>query len=84
MKYQAFVRELDVWARVDHPHVVPLIGFYWDAEDDMALFISPLMEMGTLHKYLHNNSVIPLQQRINLVSTYISVPECNTNGGISQ
>lgn len=44
---QALGRELKVWSRVNHPNVVPLIGFHLSPTVDAAWLLSP-WHLGTL------------------------------------
>lgn len=45
-------RELKVWAELDHPHILPLLGYYLDIEYKTAILISEYMPCGDLKEYL--------------------------------
>ncbi|KAG9048477.1 hypothetical protein FS837_012786 [Tulasnella sp. UAMH 9824] len=45
-------REIYVWAALDHPNVLELLGFAF--EDEIPCLISPWCENGTVKKYLQN------------------------------
>ncbi|KAG8946365.1 hypothetical protein FRC00_009649, partial [Tulasnella sp. 408] len=45
-------RELKVWAGLQHPHVLPLLGFYLGEDYQLALLISEYMGHGDLKNYL--------------------------------
>ncbi|KAG8906540.1 hypothetical protein FRC01_007983, partial [Tulasnella sp. 417] len=45
-------RELKVWARLRHPHVLPLVGFYVGDNYDPAVLISEYMVHGDLKDYI--------------------------------
>ena len=70
--HQSFARELRVWSRVDHPNVLPLTGFFLDANATVALFIAPFEPHGNLRRYLERalTSDVPLSdtRRLELVS----------------
>ncbi|KAG9002287.1 hypothetical protein FRB90_011409 [Tulasnella sp. 427] len=45
-------RELKIWANLQHPHVLPLLGFYLDDGGDAAILISEYMIHGDLTDYM--------------------------------
>ncbi|KAG9043783.1 Negative regulator of mitotic exit [Tulasnella sp. UAMH 9824] len=45
-------RELKIWARVKHPNILPLIGYYLSENYEIARFISPFMTNGNVSQYL--------------------------------
>lgn len=45
-------RELKVWAGLQHPHVLPLLGFYLDPDYKSAVLISEYMGHGDLKNYI--------------------------------
>ncbi|KAG9023045.1 hypothetical protein FS837_006032, partial [Tulasnella sp. UAMH 9824] len=53
-KQEAFrlARELKIWAKVNHPNILPLIGYYLSESYGIARFISPLMSNGNVSQYL--------------------------------
>ncbi|KAG9027287.1 hypothetical protein FS837_004315 [Tulasnella sp. UAMH 9824] len=59
-------RELKVWAGLQHPHVLPLLGFYLDNDCKSAVLISEYMNHGDLKSYIAK--VKPsLDERLSLV-----------------
>ncbi|KIO25406.1 hypothetical protein M407DRAFT_25310 [Tulasnella calospora MUT 4182] len=45
-------RELNVWAKIRHPNVVELIGYYLDDKYESPLLISALMPNGNVLEYI--------------------------------
>ncbi|KIO31665.1 hypothetical protein M407DRAFT_67706, partial [Tulasnella calospora MUT 4182] len=45
-------RELKVWAGLQHPHVLPLLGFYLGDDYKSAVLISEYMDYGDLKSYI--------------------------------
>ena len=64
---QVFARELKVWAGVEHPHIVPLVGFHLSKSRDIAWLISPYMKHGNIREYLSGQKT-PRLTRMRLVS----------------
>lgn len=64
---QAFARELRVWTDLDHPNVLPLVGFYLNSEEGVCWFISPFMTEGNVREYLERANPDMLA-RLRLVS----------------
>jgi len=56
-------REMNVWERLDHPHVAPLRGFIMDHDGTPGL-VSPWYSEGNVLNYLKNN---PFADRRKLV-----------------
>ncbi|KAJ6529709.1 kinase-like domain-containing protein [Mycena capillaripes] len=46
-------REVNVWCRLDHPNVVPLLGITYDFGTSLSM-VSPWLHKGTLHMYLES------------------------------
>lgn len=64
---QRLARELNVWAKIRHPNVVPLIGYYLDDKCESPLLISALMTNGNVLEYIERFKPVT-EQRIELVS----------------
>ncbi|KAG8927063.1 Negative regulator of mitotic exit, partial [Tulasnella sp. 408] len=45
-------RELKIWASVNHPNILPLIGYHLSHNYEIARFISPYMTNGNVSQYL--------------------------------
>ncbi|KAG8905384.1 hypothetical protein FRC01_008374 [Tulasnella sp. 417] len=45
-------RELKVWSGLQHPHVLPLLGFYLGDDYKLAVLISEYMSYGDLKSYI--------------------------------
>ncbi|KAG9041015.1 Negative regulator of mitotic exit [Tulasnella sp. UAMH 9824] len=50
-------RELRIWAKMNHPNLLPLIGYYLSENYEIARFISPLMTNGNVSQYLERAQV---------------------------
>lgn len=46
-----------VWSRLDHPNIVPLVGFYLDLQSDVMWLISNWESLGNIVDYLAANEV---------------------------
>ncbi|KAG8961163.1 hypothetical protein FRC00_013062 [Tulasnella sp. 408] len=55
-------RELKIWARLNHPNILPLIGYYLSENYETARFISPLMANGNVSQYLERAQVDVLKR----------------------
>lgn len=66
---QAFARELQVWADLEHPNILPLVGFHLNSEEGISWFISPFMTEGNIREYLERIKPHMLQ-RLQLASTH--------------
>ncbi|KAG8921163.1 hypothetical protein FRC01_000381 [Tulasnella sp. 417] len=53
---QRLARELIVWAKLKHPNIVELIGYYLDDKCDSALFVSEYMANGNVTQYIQQSS----------------------------
>ncbi|KIO31637.1 hypothetical protein M407DRAFT_67694, partial [Tulasnella calospora MUT 4182] len=49
-------RELRVWARLQHPHVLPLLGYYLDENLKIAVLISDYQTHGDLRDYIEQEN----------------------------
>ncbi|KAG8993054.1 hypothetical protein FRB90_000802 [Tulasnella sp. 427] len=56
-------RELNIWAKIDHPNIVKLIGYYLDDKYQSPLLISELMINGNVLSYIRRYNP-HIQQRI--------------------
>ncbi|KAJ7658275.1 kinase-like domain-containing protein, partial [Mycena polygramma] len=59
-------REVNVWCRLDHPNIVPLLGITYDFGPALSM-VSPWLKSGTLHAYLKSTAVLPGNQRLLLM-----------------
>ena len=48
---QGLVRELEIWAKLHHPNVLPLLGFIVDADSKYPSLVSEWMPNGTVLQY---------------------------------
>lgn len=60
--------ELNVWAKIMHPNVVELSGWYLDEKYESPLLISALLPNGDVLTYIENFKP-DIQQRIAFVSS---------------
>ncbi|KAI5120412.1 hypothetical protein M0805_006913 [Coniferiporia weirii] len=56
-------KELHIWCKLDHPHILPLLGFFFE-DNDYPSLVSEWMENGTVLKYLELHPDCDLQQMI--------------------
>ncbi|KAG8902975.1 hypothetical protein FRB99_003866, partial [Tulasnella sp. 403] len=61
------VRELTVHATLDHPNVLPLLGFHLSVELDQAWLISPYAPNGNIYDYLERVNP-PVHERLKLAN----------------
>ena len=67
--YQKLRREIDVWRRLDHDNIVPLLGVTTDVKPYTSMgMVSPWMENGDLTKFLRTTPPITVRRRLELVS----------------
>ncbi|KAG9000191.1 hypothetical protein FRB94_005635 [Tulasnella sp. JGI-2019a] len=46
------VREMKAWSKLQHPNILPLLGFYLSNNLDLALIVCPLQPYGNIKDYL--------------------------------
>ncbi|XP_020590286.1 LOW QUALITY PROTEIN: probable receptor-like protein kinase At1g33260 [Phalaenopsis equestris] len=63
--HRAFRLELDILLRLHHPHIVRLLG-YCDEQDDQGVLIFEFIPNGSLHEKLHSGSVLPWARRTSI------------------
>ncbi|KAG8902091.1 hypothetical protein FRB99_004845 [Tulasnella sp. 403] len=61
----ALVQELDVWAKLDHPNILPLRGFHLSSGLDEAWLVSPYAPNGNIFEYLERTN-LGLDERLEL------------------
>lgn len=61
---------LSIWPHLDHPNIVPLIGFYMSKDDPKGWLISPVMERGFLHDYIRDKE-LDMEVRLQLVRGFL-------------
>ncbi|KAF8193964.1 kinase-like domain-containing protein, partial [Mycena galopus ATCC 62051] len=49
-------REVNVWCRLNHPNIVPLLGITYDFGTSLSM-VSPWLQKGTLHTYLKSSDI---------------------------
>jgi len=47
-----FAREILVWMQLDHPNVLPLLGFHLDFNQNFTWFVSPWRAHGSISNYI--------------------------------
>lgn len=65
--HQRLARELRIWARLDHPNILRLIGYYLSPDMVTAQLISPLAQHGHLGEYI-TRSKPSQEKRMELVN----------------
>ncbi|KAG8900131.1 hypothetical protein FRC00_014338 [Tulasnella sp. 408] len=53
-----FARELRVWAGLDHPHILSLLGYHLDQNHRKAILVSDYMSNGDLKEYIEDQNPI--------------------------
>ncbi|KAG8894006.1 hypothetical protein FRB99_001576, partial [Tulasnella sp. 403] len=64
------VKELEVWAKLDHPNVLPLVGFHLSPRLDEAWLVSPYATNGNVFEYLERTN-LGLDERLELLNVLI-------------
>ncbi|KAG8898807.1 hypothetical protein FRB99_007140, partial [Tulasnella sp. 403] len=53
----ALVRELEVWAKLDHPNILPLVGFHLSSELDEAWLVLLYASNRNVFKYFERTNL---------------------------
>ncbi|KAG8901679.1 hypothetical protein FRB99_005173 [Tulasnella sp. 403] len=61
----ALVQELNVWAKLDHPNILPLRGFHLSSGLEEAWLVSPYAPNGNIFEYLERTN-LGLDERLEL------------------
>jgi len=62
-------QEIKVWARLQHEHILPLLGFVRDfTRSHVPSLVSPWMDNGTLVDFLKRSNALTRYERFRLVS----------------
>ncbi|KAG8914874.1 hypothetical protein FRC01_003880, partial [Tulasnella sp. 417] len=64
-------RELKIWAKVNHPNILPLIGYHLSENYEIAQFISPFMTNGNVTQYFESVQV-DLAKRLDITNILIN------------
>lgn len=68
---QRLARELRVWAKLKHPNILELVGYYLNSQMSIARLISPFMVNGNIDEYLRKTAdSVSNAFRIKLVAYY--------------
>lgn len=62
---------MKIWSDLDHPNVLPFLGFHLNAEMDDAFLISPFEPLGDVSQYIKREQP-SLDSRFELVSLSLS------------
>ena len=46
-----------MWSKLNHPNVLPLLGYAFDADTGYPMLISQWMDLGNLLAYIRSNDV---------------------------
>ncbi|KAG9046342.1 hypothetical protein FS837_004611 [Tulasnella sp. UAMH 9824] len=52
------VRELAIWAKLQHPHIVPLLGYHLGNDYENAILVSEYMPNGDLKDYIEKENPV--------------------------
>ena len=69
---QLFEKEIYVWSKLNHPNVLPLLGYAFDADTGYPMLISQWMVQGNALAYVRANDA-SIDRVMELVSTSIVV-----------
>ncbi|KIL59847.1 hypothetical protein M378DRAFT_969685 [Amanita muscaria Koide BX008] len=59
-RFKRMKRELLLWSKLNHPHILPLIGIACiEGDANLPALISPWMENGNIMEYLQQNPSLP-------------------------
>ncbi|KIL54563.1 hypothetical protein M378DRAFT_753083 [Amanita muscaria Koide BX008] len=59
-RYKRMKRELLLWSKLNHPHILPLVGIARvEGDANLPAFVSPWMENGNIMEYLKQNPSLP-------------------------
>jgi len=61
------VREIAIWRTLDHPHILPLVGFHLQSPYDDARLVCPYEPHGSVEQYLKEHNV-STSERLQMVS----------------
>ncbi|KAJ7923586.1 kinase-like protein, partial [Mycena leptocephala] len=64
---QRLRREVNVWCRLKHRNIVPLLGITYDFGTSLSM-VSPWLRRGTLHAYLEAGEAHPSDLRLDIAS----------------
>ncbi|KAG8981515.1 hypothetical protein FRB93_008571 [Tulasnella sp. JGI-2019a] len=70
------IREMKAWSGLEHPNILPLIGFYLSKGLDLALIVCPLQFHGNVKDYLQRvkPSILERLTLVGRLSPVLSVP----------
>lgn len=66
---QRLARELKIWAKLNHPNILDLLGYYLSKNFEIARLVSPLMINGNIATYITQHQP-DMGQRLDLVSAW--------------
>lgn len=65
---QAFEEEVRIWAKLDHPNVLPLLGYAVEPKTRYPIFVSEWMSNGSAWTYVTKNSELRFKPVARIVS----------------
>ncbi len=68
---QAIGREVRLWSKLNHPNVLPLLGYFLSGPKAIPNFVSEWMEKGTLTDYMKNRP-FDVREMCEMVSSFFS------------
>ncbi|KAG8992853.1 hypothetical protein FRB93_002175 [Tulasnella sp. JGI-2019a] len=63
----SLIREVKIWAQLDHPNILKFLGYYLSPDLDEILIISPWEPRGNINKYIVDTRP-DMPKRLNLLS----------------
>ncbi len=71
---ERFLREIEISARLDHPHILPL--FDSGEADGLLYFVMPYVEEGTLRDRLRREKQLPLEDALRIAREVVGALSC--------
>ena len=62
-----FEREIYIWSKLEHQHIVELLGYVTCPDTGYPLIISEWMDNGTAWSYLERNPNMPMMDLVVIV-----------------
>lgn len=67
-KHQIFEQEVYVWVKLDHPNILPLLGYAIEPTTGYPIIVSEWMHNGSAWSYLQKNPDLPFASILGIVS----------------
>lgn len=64
------MEKIDLWARLDHPNILDLIGFTTDPKYDLPILVSEWMRYGSVTSFMEKTPPPPIADIHNIVTHF--------------